>query len=60
MLKMVLMWKALFLNSDYRKIDPVYALPTDIVQELNLVGQVMSTGEDELDERLQMYQILES
>ena len=46
----------------YRKIDPVYALPTDIVQKLGLKAQVIDqkSGEGiaEVDERLKMYSVL--
>jgi geranylgeranyl transferase type-2 subunit beta len=41
----------------FRKIDPVYALPTDIVQRLKLPGQVMARKEDGVDERLRHYKI---
>ena len=42
---------------NYRKIDPVYALPTDVVQELKLGGQVMNWKGEKIDERLESYQI---
>mmetsp|Transcript_32086 Transcript_32086/g.42787 ORF Transcript_32086/g.42787 Transcript_32086/m.42787 type:complete len:407 (-) Transcript_32086:148-1368(-) len=48
----------------YRKIDPVYALPTDVVERLGLSGQIMSRDvgkskeEDEINERLKMYCVL--
>lgn len=40
-----------------RTIDPVYALPTDVVRKLNLPGQVIVL--DELDPRLSMYDTIE-
>ena len=39
---------------NYRKIDPVYALPTDVVQHLSLNGQIMNPGDD----RLKQYDVL--
>ena len=47
-----------FQASTYRKIDPVYALPTDIVQELNLGGQVLVYEGEPLDIRLKSYQVV--
>jgi len=44
-------------EKSYRTIDPVYALPTDVVQRLGLTGQVMTTVKGTVDERLRMYQI---
>uniref|UniRef100_A0A7R9WA00 Geranylgeranyl transferase type-2 subunit beta n=1 Tax=Pseudictyota dubia TaxID=2749911 RepID=A0A7R9WA00_9STRA len=48
----------------YRKIDPVYALPTDTVQKLGLKAQVISHGIGEqncavIDDRLQIYDVLD-
>jgi geranylgeranyl transferase type-2 subunit beta len=43
----------------FRQIDPVYALPTDVVQRLGLQGQVMVAQEgDHIEERLQRYDVL--
>jgi geranylgeranyl transferase type-2 subunit beta len=43
----------------FRQIDPVYALPTDVVQRLGLQGQVMAAQEgDHVEERLQQYDVL--
>lgn len=47
----------------YRMIDPVYALPTDIVQQLKLKGQVMTRNSDkdiknEANGRLQQYDVI--
>jgi geranylgeranyl transferase type-2 subunit beta len=39
----------------YRRIDPVYALPTDVVQRLGLAGQVVCSKGVEFDERLSHY-----
>jgi geranylgeranyl transferase type-2 subunit beta len=44
----------------YRKIDPVYALPLDVVLKHKLSAQVISAGsEGAVDERLSHYEILE-
>jgi len=45
-------------ETSYRKIDPLYALPTDIVQAMKLPGQVIAS-EKGVDERLKGYSILE-
>lgn len=42
----------------YREIDPLYALPVDVVQRLNLKGQVISHMSTPLDERLEKYDVL--
>ena len=47
----------------YRMIDPIYALPTDVIQKLNLKGQVMTRkGEkeirDEANGRLGQYEVI--
>ena len=42
----------------YRPIDPLYALPTDIVQKLKLPGQVIASEDGSVDERLKDYKIL--
>jgi len=44
----------------YRMIDPVYALPTDVVERLQLKGQIMErkTSSVDRDERLKQYDIL--
>jgi len=44
-------------EGDYRKIDPVYALPTDVVERLGLQAQVLSRNGEVVDERLQSFQI---
>ena len=45
----------------FRHIDPVYALPTDVVQRLNLQGQVMVPKPgDAVEECLQQYDVLTS
>jgi len=43
----------------YRRIDPVYALPTDVVQKLKLQGQIMMPNKDSslADDRLQSYHV---
>jgi geranylgeranyl transferase type-2 subunit beta len=41
----------------FRKIDPVYALPTDVVQRLGLQAQVVSRTDETLDERLAHYSV---
>ena len=47
--------------SHFRKIDPVYALPTDVVQRLGLQGQIMVAKEgDAIEERLKHYDVLTS
>lgn len=43
--------------SSFRHIDPVYALPTDICQKLQLPGQVNGSHQDGVDERLRHYKI---
>jgi len=42
----------------YRDIDPLYALPVDVVQRLKLKGQVISQTSTPLDERLVKYDVL--
>ena len=45
----------------YRLIDPVYALPTDVVESLNLQGQIIKrkiAENQETDTRLEQYDIL--
>ena len=44
----------------YRQIDPVYALPTDVVQRLGLKGQVVTQAGAPVNERLSMYAIHDS
>ena len=41
----------------YRQIDPVYALPTDVVERLGLQAQVVIPRCEPVDERLQRYDI---
>jgi geranylgeranyl transferase type-2 subunit beta len=44
----------------YRKIDPVYAMPTDVVKRRGLQGQICCVGKDgNVDERLAHYDIVE-
>lgn len=53
-------------SREYRMIDPVYALPSDVVQSLNLQGQIMkrkvnantSAANQDSDGRLKQYNIL--
>mmetsp|Transcript_12073 Transcript_12073/g.25168 ORF Transcript_12073/g.25168 Transcript_12073/m.25168 type:complete len:396 (-) Transcript_12073:148-1335(-) len=48
------------IGDNYRQIDPVYALPTDIVKKLGLKAQVVGgggKGNETVDERLQMYDV---
>jgi geranylgeranyl transferase type-2 subunit beta len=45
-------------TSAYQRIDPVYALPTSVVQKLNLPGQVIQSEGELLDDRLAHYTIL--
>jgi geranylgeranyl transferase type-2 subunit beta len=42
----------------YRRIDPVYALPTDVVVRLGLQGQVLANRDEPVDERLAHYSLL--
>ena len=42
----------------YRDIDPLYALPVDVVQRLKLKGQVISQTSTPLDKRLVKYDVL--
>lgn len=45
-------------GDQYRMIDPVYALPTDVVQKLGLRGQISITKEDvEIEPRLKQYKV---
>ena len=44
------------LPSTYRLIDPLYALPTDIVEKYRLQGQVVKNGDEAVDERLKTYE----
>jgi len=44
----------------YRKIDPVYALPTDLVQRLHLPGQVVTQSNAPVNERLSMYDVYDA
>eukprot|EP00339_Tiarina_fusa_P018425 CAMPEP_0117006952 /NCGR_PEP_ID=MMETSP0472-20121206/6999_1 /TAXON_ID=693140 ORGANISM="Tiarina fusus, Strain LIS" /NCGR_SAMPLE_ID=MMETSP0472 /ASSEMBLY_ACC=CAM_ASM_000603 /LENGTH=386 /DNA_ID=CAMNT_0004708569 /DNA_START=63 /DNA_END=1223 /DNA_ORIENTATION=+ len=48
------------LPESYRKIDPVYALPVDVIVKHKLSAQIISAGSDrKVDERLSHYEILE-
>jgi geranylgeranyl transferase type-2 subunit beta len=42
----------------YREIDPVFALPTDVVQRVGLRAQVVSVLRGEMDSRLIMHAVL--
>lgn len=44
-------------KNSYRKIDPVYALPCDVVQKLGLKGQVALPKDAPVDERLKDYDV---
>ena len=46
------------LPDSYRKIDPVYALPVDVVLQLGLRGQVIGNN-GAVEERLRCYEIVE-
>jgi geranylgeranyl transferase type-2 subunit beta len=39
----------------FRQIDPVYALPTDVVQRLGLPAQVVARNDQIVDQRLNHY-----
>ena len=41
----------------FRCIDPVYALPTDVVKRLKLSAQIVARGDQTVDERLQHYDV---
>lgn len=43
----------------YREIDPVFALPTDVVQRLGLRAQVISNANGEVDDRLMIHSIFD-
>lgn len=45
------------LPTSYRQIDPVYALPLDVVLRCRLSAQVIGNAEDEVDERLRHYNV---
>ncbi len=46
-------------SSKYRMIDPVYALPTDVVKNLNLQGQIIKPkGLEDIETRLSQYDVL--
>jgi geranylgeranyl transferase type-2 subunit beta len=42
----------------YRKIDPIFALPTDVVERMGLTAQVIAPLEGNVEERLQRYQVI--
>ena len=44
---------------NYRQIDPVFALPTDVVSRLGLKAQVISNGGVNVEKRLQLHSILD-
>jgi geranylgeranyl transferase type-2 subunit beta len=41
----------------YREIDPVYALPTDVVRRLGLSAQVVTRKGQQIDDRLKGYDV---
>lgn len=43
---------------NYRQIDPVFALPTDVVTRLGLKAQVISNNGVDVEQRLQLHSIL--
>jgi geranylgeranyl transferase type-2 subunit beta len=48
------------LPSNFRQIDPVYALPVDVVERLDLQGQVVKNkGQAQVEPRLQRYSVVE-
>lgn len=48
-------------ETTYRQIDPIYALPTDVVRRLQLTGQVVTqSGAPPVNERLSMYEVHEA
>ena len=48
-------------KKEYRMIDPVYALPTDVVQKLGLKGQIAIPNKAALsDDRLKQYDVYEA
>jgi geranylgeranyl transferase type-2 subunit beta len=44
-------------KGEYRKIDPVYALPTDVVKRLGLQAQVLTRNGETVNERLGGYTV---
>ena len=44
----------------YRQIDPLYALPTNVVRRLKLQGQVVTQSGAAINERLSMYDVYEA
>jgi len=46
------------LPKSYRTIDPVYALPIDVVLRCGLSAQISRKVGDEVDERLKHYNVL--
>lgn len=47
-----------YLPANCRPIDPVYALPTDVVRALQLPGQVICQGDGTVAERLEGYDVV--
>ncbi|KAL3776259.1 hypothetical protein ACHAW5_003852 [Stephanodiscus triporus] len=43
----------------YREVDPVFALPTDVVRRLGLRAQVISYSNGDVEDRLKMHSILD-
>jgi geranylgeranyl transferase type-2 subunit beta len=41
----------------FRRIDPVYALPTDTVKRLGLRAQVVARKDQEMEDRLAHYEV---
>eukprot|EP00977_Amphora_coffeiformis_P011063 scaffold2651_cov171-Amphora_coffeaeformis.AAC.3 len=47
-------------GTGYRQIDPMYALPTDVVKRLKLPGQVVTQSNAPVNERLSMYDVYDA
>jgi geranylgeranyl transferase type-2 subunit beta len=47
-------------SQSYRKIDPVFALPSDVVRRVGLTAQVVCPSEGKLDSRLTIHSVLSS
>lgn len=44
-------------DRSFRKIDPVYALPSDVIQRLAVSAQIIKPKETDVEDRLSMYDI---
>jgi len=44
---------------NYRQIDPVFALPTDVVSRLGLKAQVISNSGVDVEKRLKLHSVLD-